>query len=212
MPVGWRWHVDPHHSWSSSSWSRPHRPLSLPHWQEEEPRWLSDHLSSLVTLVFPWGQSTLSHPEINLCFMRLNTSPPPVPHLSLHPSSLCLCVCCSSPSSVTLVIISLCGGWYALSELTCSFIKNRGGDFVWRWRKLFTGTMLKGGMDVDQRVHESPQNCNVLFIISMKGILRDCGICCCSFSYCLSAFGWTIFLVVLPLMRFIIVKGIFQAV
>lgn len=54
------------------------------------------------------GQSALSTYEINHCFMRCSSlfSPlslfPPLHHLSP-----CLCVCCSLPSSVTLLIITL---------------------------------------------------------------------------------------------------------
>lgn len=34
VPVGWRRHVDPHHSWSSFSWACPHRACGLSHRQE----------------------------------------------------------------------------------------------------------------------------------------------------------------------------------
>lgn len=142
MPVRWRWHVDPHHSWSSFSRTCPHRALGLPHWQEEEPRWLPDHLRSRVTSLRP--ECTIPSLRIH-CFMKLNT--PPVPPLSLVPSSLGLCVCCSLPSSITLVIIMLL-------RLTCSFwtdpLSHKKGNFeiAVKWVNLFTGT-LKQGLDVD---------------------------------------------------------------
>lgn len=154
MPVGWRWHVDPHHSRSSFSRSCPHRALGLPYWQEEEPCRLSDHLRSLVTLMFPEARVRHPTPEVNHCFMRLNT--PPCPPLSLHPSSPRLSMCCSLPSSVTLVIITL---W----RLICSFWtdllvhkKKKTLEIAMKWGKTLYWYHVKQGVDVDQRVHDSP--------------------------------------------------------
>lgn len=63
MPAGWRRHVDPHRSWSSSSRSCHHCAPGLPHRQKEEPRWLPNHLRQLVALTSTGGQSAMSHPQ-----------------------------------------------------------------------------------------------------------------------------------------------------
>lgn len=95
MPAGWRWHVDPHCSRSSFSGARCHRALGLPHWEEEEPCWLPEHLRSLLThmLSEAW---TRPYPtwKLTTVFRDLKLAPLPL-HVSL-PASVCLC--CSLPS------------------------------------------------------------------------------------------------------------------
>lgn len=120
MPAGWRWHVDPHCSRSSFGGARCRRALGLPHWEEEEPRWLPEHLRSLHThmLSEAW---TRPYPtwKLTTVFRDLKLTPLPVcPSIFF---SLPLCVCAvhaliSNTNYYHLVEVHMCFlNWPALS-------------------------------------------------------------------------------------------------
>lgn len=115
MPVGWRWHADPHHSWSGFGGSRPHCPLGVPHRQEEEPRRLPVHLRTLVTFRFPPGPAC-TIPPLRLTTVWWDLT---LIVLILHPHlHLCSVLC---PSLITLTF-----------TLKHCFKKKKG-----KWRRLW---------------------------------------------------------------------------